>query len=211
MNRCPKIEHSPARRHDRMARHRQRRHLQPETGALAMSSRPIRSLHRALARYQAGDARLQPTRLHRHRRQQGQRHPVRFHDRHRDPGTPGRSTRSPRSIRMVAEIHSNGRSQPARAVLVPRSSTSAPDGLSDCAPSINDIDRPIETDPRDRREARPCPRPQCSSVRKRHRERPPRSPGLFAALRARPKSRAASWMRQSSVEPAADLQRVLRR
>ena len=27
MNRCPKIEHSPARRHHRMARHRQRRHL----------------------------------------------------------------------------------------------------------------------------------------------------------------------------------------
>ena len=38
MNRCPKIEHSPALRHHRMARHRQRRHQQQEAGALAMAS-----------------------------------------------------------------------------------------------------------------------------------------------------------------------------
>ncbi len=60
---------------------------QQEAGALAMPSRVrLRGLQRALARYQAGKTRLQPTRLHRHRHQQGQRHPVRFDHRHREAG-----------------------------------------------------------------------------------------------------------------------------
>ena len=87
MNRCPKIEHSagsPAPSNGTAS---------PAASSAARSGRSsdgligrVRRLHRVLARYQAGDAGLEPARLHRHRRPQGRCHPVRLQDRNRDLG-----------------------------------------------------------------------------------------------------------------------------